>query len=408
MKPEADPASLPRRSLYRQFVRLLLVPLLVAFLLASAGTVSIGYHTEQAKQAAERERIVEVFSQALTKPLWDCDGATAQGILDSLAYLPAVAAAQLSDRCQGQQLASGASRRPDAEATTYRQPITYHDEQGRAFAVGELRVQFLPASIATAALDVLWRYLLLLAVLLGVMLAGTLLVFRRIISRPLDRFRAAIRSGIESSGGDTPRLSDQIRQHNDELGDVMQAYDELMTELARVIDQLRDNEQALMLAARRDPLTGLGNRLVLEEELGHTILRAERQRAQGCVLLIDLDGFKPINDTHGHAAGDCLLKEIAGRLQASVRRCDTVIRLGGDEFVVIVEGLHGESAVHTLIDKLDQAIQAPVAYREHNLRVSASIGAACFPDDGRSSKDLLAHADRMMYARKRRRRAEEA
>lgn len=399
----ADRPPLPRRSLYQQFVRQLLVPLLLAFALATTGTVLIGYHAEQSKGATERRKTVDTFAQSLVKPLWDCDNATAQGIVDALAHLPAVAAARLTERCQEQRLASGTQMLESGDAPRYRTAIVYRDERSRQFDVGELEVQFHPTSIITAALEVLWRYLVLFFALLGVMLAGTLIVFRRTISEPLDRFRAAIRTGIEPDRSGTSPLEQEIRRHNDELGDVMQAYDELMLELTKVIGQLRENEQALMQTVRRDPLTGLGNRLVLEEELERALRRAQRHRKPGCVLLIDLNGFKPINDTHAHAAGDRILQETARRLQAGVRHSDTVVRLGGDEFVVIVENLHGDNTLQALIDKLGEAIAQPQEYAGHILSVGASIGAARFPDDGTTSAALLVHADRAMYARKSRR-----
>ncbi|ENO86916.1 sensor domain-containing diguanylate cyclase [Thauera linaloolentis] len=404
MTPVPDsPPPRPRRPLFRQFVRQLLAPLLLAFVLATLGTVLIAYQTKQGEEIAERERTLETFARSLVKPLWDCDNATASGILDALAHQPAVLAARLDERCQGQHLLAGAAWDETGEgagkATVGRLPIVYEDERGREFALGELAVAFHPPSIAAVMLEVLWRYLALFSALFGVLLGGTLLIFRRMISEPLARFQAAIRASAGS--GDLAPLEEEMHRHNDELGDVMRAYDELMIKLASVIGQLRDNETVLQEAARRDPLTGLGNRLALEEELTRALARARRSGEPGCVLLLDLNRFKPINDTWGHAAGDNVLQETARRLSEALRASDTIVRLGGDEFVVIMENLQDRENLPGLIAKLGEIIARPQPYGEHGLTVGASIGTACFPADGETSAALLAHADRAMYASKR-------
>ncbi|MFT7721487.1 MAG: sensor domain-containing diguanylate cyclase [Roseateles sp.] len=174
-------------------------------------------------------------------------------------------------------------------------------------------------------------------------------------------------------------------------------------ELARAVQRLRDSEVELKRLAREDALTGLANRVALEEQLPRAVRRALRDGRQGFVLLLDLDGFKPINDTHGHAAGDFVLKTVASRLSAAVRNTDLVARLGGDEFVVVIEGQGTAADLPGLLAKLREAIEAPIACEGVVLRVSASIGVACFPEHGTDSAPLLAHADGDMYDGKRER-----
>jgi len=177
-----------------------------------------------------------------------------------------------------------------------------------------------------------------------------------------------------------------------------------MVELASVIEKLRNNEKALLQVVRVEPLTGLGNRIVLEEELSFAVALALLENSEGYLLLIDLDDFKIINDTHGHNAGDYVLQEVARRLRTAVRSTDTVARLGGDEFAVVLEGKSLAKAIPDLAQTLVGLISAPIEYEGKTLTVGASIGIASFPSDGSNLKTLLAHADRAMYATKQRKR----
>lgn len=173
--------------------------------------------------------------------------------------------------------------------------------------------------------------------------------------------------------------------------------DRQLQRLADAVNKLRDNEKTLMWLARRDPLTGLGNRLTLEEELERAILRAQRNGQEGYVLLIDLNDFKQINDIYGHACGDLVLRVVAFRLKAAVRRTDIVTRYGGDEFVIIVESGPESLDTDSFRAKLVETVSLPQTHGGAIMTVGASIGFARFPTDGRSATELLAHADRAMY-----------
>jgi len=161
-------------------------------------------------------------------------------------------------------------------------------------------------------------------------------------------------------------------------------------------------EQAILALAIRDPLTGLANRAAFREILENAILRAGRTGHALALLYIDIDGFKPVNDTHGHAAGDALLKAFADRLAHAVRRSDTCGRLGGDEFALILEHPTDRNAAVNVANTVREALISPYALEAGAIRIGASIGVAFLPDDGRSPEDLQAAADARMYAVKRR------
>lgn len=158
-------------------------------------------------------------------------------------------------------------------------------------------------------------------------------------------------------------------------------------------------ELALRMAhlAQHDPLTDLPNRLVLEDRLRQAIALAERNARSAAVLFIDLDRFKLINDSLGHAAGDRLLQQVAAALVSCVRRSDTVCRLGGDEFVVLLPEINGPRDAIQVADKLMHALQLPIIVDGEELRVSCSIGISMYPNDGADPQTLLKNADAAMY-----------
>lgn len=170
--------------------------------------------------------------------------------------------------------------------------------------------------------------------------------------------------------------------------------------LAEANDQLLENEKLLQRMVQHDALTGLANRLLLDDRLEHALAKALRNNSRTAVLLIDLDGFKPVNDTHGHAIGDQLLVMVAGRLRGGVREADTVARLGGDEFVVLLEDGRDDKHIERIATHLVSELSQPYSVGKHQVIISASIGIASFPTDGDEALTLLKHADQAMYLAK--------
>lgn len=160
-------------------------------------------------------------------------------------------------------------------------------------------------------------------------------------------------------------------------------------------------EKRLFHLAHHDELTQLANRQLLQDRLRQMTGLAQRRGESFAVLFIDLDGFKQINDSHGHGVGDLVLQEIASRLSASVRAVDTVARLGGDEFVVVAPGLSREEDIVLVADKIVGALAATMPIAGHDFNIGASIGCALYPDHGEDMESLLKHADTAMYQAKR-------
>ena len=168
--------------------------------------------------------------------------------------------------------------------------------------------------------------------------------------------------------------------------------------ISRNITDRKRAEDQIRFMALHDALTGVPNRTLLMDRLTQALLQAERSNSRATVFFIDLDNFKPVNDSLGHHAGDTLLKVVADRMVASVRATDTVARLGGDEFVVLLIDQADNPVVSSVVlDKIRSAIAVPVLIEGQQFRVTCSVGVATFPDDGRDAETLLTNADVAMY-----------
>ncbi len=174
------------------------------------------------------------------------------------------------------------------------------------------------------------------------------------------------------------------------------------TQVATAIQRKQLHAQ-LQHMAQYDDLTGLPNRRLLLDRLKTALARATRQQGCLCVLYLDLNEFKQVNDRFGHDTGDLVLREVAGRLAECVRGADTVARLGGDEFVVVLENLARPEQAAPVVDKIRAALGRPVDVGGgYELRLPPSVGIAFYPEHGSDSQQLLKHADEAMYAEKKR------
>jgi diguanylate cyclase (GGDEF)-like protein/PAS domain S-box-containing protein len=170
--------------------------------------------------------------------------------------------------------------------------------------------------------------------------------------------------------------------------------------LSSDVSALKESQMRLEHMAYFDALTGLPNRRLLSDRLQQAIANAQRRESLLAICYLDLDGFKPVNDTWGHAAGDSLLIEAAQRLSSCVRGGDTVSRLGGDEFVVLLGNLANLDECEIALERIRDTLAAPFPLPEGEAQLSASIGVTLFPLDGSDPDTLIRHADQAMYGAK--------
>lgn len=213
--------------------------------------------------------------------------------------------------------------------------------------------------------------------------------------------------GIEKALEKTETVEDIVQDAADKLSIVNAALKDEVHErhaLEVQLEAVTEREEASRYASVHDALTGLPNRALFHDRLEHGLAQAKRHNWRLAVMFIDLDGFKKINDSYGHEAGDSVLKTIAARLTESTRDDDTVSRHGGDEFLYLLTEVKNEQDLTFIADKLIVSIQTPcdvsVGDLTVNPSISASIGISIFPKDGATAKALIKSADQAMYRAK--------
>jgi diguanylate cyclase (GGDEF)-like protein len=183
--------------------------------------------------------------------------------------------------------------------------------------------------------------------------------------------------------------------------DVVQKEVSVFLEMYRQKKELEYSEQLYKTMATRDPLTLLGNRDQFETDLKKALANAKRHGYMIAVLYIDLDKFKPVNDTYGHKIGDEVLIEVADRLKKGTREGDFVARLGGDEFAVLLNMIRDTQSASVVAQKIINSISQTIKTREYEINIGASVGITYYPDHGDDFETLLQRADRAMYEAKR-------
>lgn len=234
-------------------------------------------------------------------------------------------------------------------------------------------------------------------VTMAVIIALLLLLLPRIL-RPLT---AAARSMREMADGERPLAPLPVRRR-DEVGDLVRGFNYLVARLGEKEAALKASEARLDFMAHHDALTGLYNRVMLDDRLQQALARAERDGSHFALLFCDLDDFKPINDQFGHKAGDAVLRQVAARLLDGRRGTDTVARFGGDEFVVLLTDLSNAHDMGIGVARqLLAAISAPFEIEGKSCTLGASIGIALYRGARISTSQLMSQADIAMYQAKR-------
>jgi diguanylate cyclase (GGDEF)-like protein len=263
-------------------------------------------------------------------------------------------------------------------------------------ALGALRnYALLPTNFLT--LHGLHIGLALDVVLLSLALADRIQVIER--DKELAQIRAIEnqRALLETTRANERELADHVRSRTRELNLANERLREDAREREVLMHQLREREEHLRFMAQHDALTGLPNRISLQQRLELALELAKRNRKKVAVMMVDLDNFKQLNDTRGHLVGDQALAAVAGRLRTSVRGSDSVARYGGDEFVVLAGELDRAEDATMIAEKIADMVNVPLSLEGGLARIACSIGISIFPDDADEGDALIDHADKAMF-----------
>ncbi|GGI72875.1 GGDEF-domain containing protein [Shewanella gelidii] len=217
-------------------------------------------------------------------------------------------------------------------------------------------------------------------------------VFHRFLTQPIARISESI-DRIDPESPDENLLPTSRAHQDDELGLVTTKFNQILVQFGQTQSKLRK-------MATRDPLTGLPNRTLLLETIAVTIQRARVHKRHFALLFIDLDRFKNVNDSLGHALGDQYLARIARILERVVGDQGSVARLGGDEFVILADDIQSPTDAAEFVEKLLAQMNTPIQLGEHAVHPAASVGISIYPEDGHGAEDLIRHADIAMYSAK--------
>jgi len=196
------------------------------------------------------------------------------------------------------------------------------------------------------------------------------------------------------------RLTKDLLENNRKLERRTDELTQANKRLKKEIAMRKEAEEKLAYAATHDALTGLPNRLLFNDRLELAIASAQRNQEKICIMLIDLDQFKEVNDTLGHSAGDQLLQEFGNRLVNLLRKSDTVARIGDDEFILLLPDIKQTESVDKVAQLIIEAIRKPFVIARHEIYITASIGIIIYPENGEDVETLIKKADITMYRAK--------
>lgn len=279
----------------------------------------------------------------------------------------------------------------------------------RAQGAGEVEIPRVEAPHQAVQTSVHGLFLIALVLGLAMLGFGLLAVWRLVytVTVPLHRLNQG--TAMLGAGNLAHRIE---YAHNDEFGELVRGFNQMSGQLQQSLTQLsesnalqeqqiRQRTRELFVQSSHDGLTGLANRARLHEFMDDAINMARRHDGKFTLLLLDLDGFKDINDSQGHDQGDRLLRVVAGRLQGQVREGDLIARVGGDEFCLLLADVGDSQLAAEIAQRCLTALNAPIYLDSMTIRPRASVGITFYPDDAATPTDLLKAADTAMYAAKR-------
>lgn len=358
--------------------------------------------SQQALITQSEMSLMSIGSVSIAEPMWVVDRNALDAAAGRLLENPQVVAVRIEELLAAapvvQRVRSGYGLSLEAETRAQRlrdrsQPVMRGGE-----SLGTVTLWFDPnfgqGLLRERRSQMLW--LVAVQVLASLIVLMPLLVSR--VLKPVERLKAQATALLDQGDSGEGSVFDWKRQ--DELGLLGRHLSQVKGQLGQLFGQLENKNAQLQQMALYDQLTGLPNRSLFVDLVQREMLQARRSQQRFGVFFIDLDRFKAVNDSFGHAAGDALLVAISERLRETVREVDVVCRQSGDEFLILARNVDHWEVLGDMAQRVMKAVEDPVPIGAANARVSASIGISLFPDDAQDFETLVKHADVAMYQAK--------
>jgi diguanylate cyclase (GGDEF)-like protein len=360
--------------------------------------------SQKALLAQSETALMNIGSVSIAEPMWVVDKIALDAATVRLLESPQIVAVRIEDRLSN--AADMERTRPD-----YRKSLSGETASGNLTrrtqtvvrsgeVLGTLVVWFdatygqglLQARRSQMLSLVALQVLAILAVLMPVLVSRVL--------RPIERLKEQASALLEHGQDGAPERPRFVWRRQDELGLLGRHLGRVQEELRTLFGQLGSKNAQLQQMAFYDQLTGLPNRALFTDLVQREMLQAHRSHQQFGIFFLDLDRFKAVNDSMGHAAGDELLIEVARRLRDTLREVDVVCRQSGDEFLVMVRDIDHWESLGEMAQRVLRVVEEPVQLGNTSVRISASIGIALFPEDALDFETLVKHADIAVYQAK--------
>ena len=368
---------------------------LLLFSLAAGFLTYTSAFSEQMQQAAElQQQLMRTVQAQAEVAAFAANEQIAQGVVEGLLASPVISGARLFAG-EGFIVERGFGGRGEHRVI---HALALYSPVDRVEGVGVLEVLQNDAQVQSEARERACNHVLIMFMQLAFAVCIVFAVARVLVTQPVIRLADALAT---IRPGSRQRLEIEPWHANDEIGRLTCSANALLEAAAQAVDEVARQRDQLEILATHDQLTGLPLKRLAIDRFQVAVHQAVRAKTSVALLFIDLDAFKSVNDTWGHAAGDAVLKTIAQRLTDTLREADTAARVGGDEFMVILSGIEDARAALKVGDKLVRRLSAPIAYAGQSLHVGASIGVALFPEHGNDLDSLRQQADMAMYAVKR-------
>jgi len=332
------------------------------------------------------EIIAANYQPVLENLLWQFDYESLNAVLETMTTHPDVTSVRVSD--SSEKLVAQLGSDIDGDSFVYKTDLTFNSKTTH-LELGTLEFTYNDERLNETFQERLENYYYLIGIFTCAVILVLLLASEYLVSGPLKRLQQRMASYHKFG-----TFSRTNVDSDDEIGRLAYEYN-------RLIELVELKQEELKRLATHDDLTGLPAKLLCMELLHQDLAIAKRQNHKVAVLFIDLDGFKAVNDTFGHDAGDKLLQGVCGRISKEIREVDMLARVGGDEFVLALAEVKYKADPSLVAEKIISSVSIPFVLPQGEVTVGLSIGIALFPDHAQDEENLLKLADAAMYEVKR-------